>query len=168
MKKQFLEAGKIVNTHGVMGDIKVQSWCDSPEVLLDFDTLYLSPEQPIKIKRSYVHKNCVIMHVEGVNTYEAAEALKNKVIYLDREDVELPDDLVFIQDIIGLSVFDERTGETIGILKDVNQGAGHDLYIIKREDGKKDALIPACKPFLKSVDIEKGIITVETIEGLIE
>ena len=49
MKKQFLEAGKIVNTHGVMGDIKVQSWCDSPDVLLDFDTLYLSPEQPIKI-----------------------------------------------------------------------------------------------------------------------
>ena len=108
------------------------------------------------------------MHIEGVNTYEEAEALKNKILYLDRQDVELPDDLVFIQDIIGFSVYDERIGETIGILKDVNQGSGHDLYIIKREDGKKDALIPACKPFLKSIDLEKGVIKVETIEGLIE
>lgn len=168
MKKQFLEAGKIVNTHGVMGDIKVQSWCDSPEVLLDFDVLYLSPEKPIKIKKSYVHKNCVIMRVEGITTYEQAEALKNKILYIDRQDVELPDDLVFIQDIIGLQVYDQRTGETIGKLKEVNQGTGHDLYIISRENGKQDALIPACKPFLKGIDLDKGIITVETIEGLVE
>ena len=85
MKKQFLEAGKIVNTHGVTGEIKVQSWCDSPEVLLDFDTLYLSPTEPVQVKKSYVHKNCVIMRLEGVNTCEAAEALKNRVLYLDRE-----------------------------------------------------------------------------------
>lgn len=167
MKKQFLEAGKIVNTHGVTGEVKVQSWCDSPEVLLDFDTLYLSPTEPVQVKKSYVHKNCVIMRLEGVNTCEAAEALKNRVLYLDREDVELPDDLVFIQDILGLSVFDVRTGETIGKLREVNQGTGHDLYLIQR-DGKPDALIPACKPFLKDIDLEKGVITVETIEGLIE
>ena len=167
MQKQFLEAGKIVNTHGVTGEVKVQSWCDSPEVLLDFDTLYLSPSEPVKVRKAYVHKNCVILRLEGVNTCEAAEALKNKVLYLNREDVELPEDLVFIQDILGLPVFDARTGETIGKLRDVNQGAGHDLYIIQR-DGKPDALIPACKPFLKDIDLEKGVITVETIEGLIE
>lgn len=167
MQKQFLEAGKIVNTHGVTGEVKVQSWCDSPEVLLDFDTLYLSPSEPVKVLKAYVHKNCVILRLEGVNTCEAAEALKNKVLYLNREDVELPEDLVFIQDILGLPVFDARTGETIGKLRDVNQGAGHDLYIIQR-DGKPDALIPACKPFLKDIDLEKGVITVETIEGLIE
>lgn len=167
MKKQFLEAGKIVNTHGVTGEIKVQSWCDSPEVLLDFDTLYLSPTEPVRVTRSYVHKNCVIMRLDGVDTCEAAQALKNRVLYLDREDVDLPDDLVFIQDILGFAVFDARTGETIGTLRDVNQGAGHDLYIIAR-DGRPDALIPACKPFLKGIDLEKGVITVETIEGLVE
>lgn len=167
MQKQFLEAGKIVNTHGVTGEVKVQSWCDSPEVLLDFDTLYLSPSEPVKVLKAYVHKNCVILRLEGVNTCEAAEVLKNKVLYLNREDVELPEDLVFIQDILGLPVFDARTGETIGKLRDINQGAGHDLYIIQRDD-KPDALIPACKPFLKDIDLEKGVITVETIEGLIE
>ena len=107
------------------------------------------------------------MRLIGVDTCEAAEALKNRILYLNRDDVELPEDLVFIQDILGLTVFDTRTGETIGTLRDVNQGAGHDLYIIRR-DGKPDALIPACKPFLKNIDLEKGIITVETIEGLIE
>ena len=167
MQKQFLEAGKIVNTHGVTGEVKVQSWCDSPEVLLDFDTLYHAPSEPVKVLKAYVHKNCVILRLEGVNTCEAAEALKNKVLYLNREDIELPEDLVFIQDILGLPVFDARTGETIGKLRDVNQGAGHDLYIIQR-DGKPDALIPACKPFLKDIDLENGVITVETIEGLIE
>ena len=167
MQKQFLEASKIVNTHGVTGEIKVQPWCDSPEVLTDFDTLYLSPTEPKKKKKAYVHKNCVVMRLTGVDTCEAAEALKNRILYLNRDDVELPEDLVFIQDILGLTVFDTRTGETIGTLRDVNQGAGHDLYIIRR-DGKPDALIPACKPFLKNIDLEKGIITVETIEGLIE
>ncbi|WP_122788600.1 ribosome maturation factor RimM [Intestinibacillus sp. Marseille-P6563] len=167
MQKQFLEAGKIVNTHGVTGEIKVQPWCDSPEVLTDFDTLYLSPTEPVQVKKAYVHKNCVVMRLTGVDTCEAAEALKNRILYLNRDDVELPEDLVFIQDILGLTVFDTRTGETIGTLRDVNQGAGHDLYIIRR-DGKPDALIPACKPFLKNIDLEKGIITVETIEGLIE
>ena len=63
MQKQFLEAGKIVNTHGVTGDIKVQSWCDSPEVLTDFDTLYLSPSEPVQVKKAYVHKGCVIMQI---------------------------------------------------------------------------------------------------------
>lgn len=167
MQKQFLEAGKIVNTHGVTGEIKVQPWCDSPEVLIDFDTLYLSPTEPVQVKKAYVHKNCVVMRLTGVDTCEAAEALKNRILYLNRDDVELPEDLVFIQDILGLTVFDTRTEETIGTLRDVNQGAGHDLYIIRR-DGKPDALIPACKPFLKNIDLEKGIITVETIEGLIE
>lgn len=166
MKKQFLEAGKIVNTHGIRGDIKVQSWCDSPDVLLDFDVLYFSPESPIKVKRSYVHKNCVIMHIENIDTFEDAQQLKNKILYIDRNDVRLPENLVFIQDIIGFKVFDTRLNEDIGILKDVKQGAGQDLYVIKRENGQ-EALIPACKPFLKDIDLDKNIITVETIEGLI-
>ena len=167
MKKQFLEAGKIVNTHGVMGEIKIQPWCDSPDVLLEFDTLYLSPEESVKVQKAYVHKNCVIMRLEGVGSYEAADALKNRILYLDREDVALPEDLVFIQDILGFLVFDCRTGQTIGTLHEVNQNAGHDLYVIRRE-GKPDALIPACKPFLKGIDMDAGVITVETIEGLVE
>lgn len=168
MQKQFLEAGKIVNTHGVTGDIKVQSWCDSPEVLTDFDTLYLSPSHPVQVKKAYVHKGCVIMHLAGTDTCEAAEALRGKVLYLNREDIDLPEDLVFIQDMIGLTVYDERTESVIGTLKEVlTTNPAHDMYVVRRTDAP-DALIPACAPFLVSVDLEAGRVTVRTIEGLIE
>lgn len=167
MEKKFLEAGKIVNTFGVTGELKVQSWCDSAEVLLDFDTLYLSPTQPLAVTKAAVHKGHVIMRVEGVNTCEAAERLKGKVIYLDRDDIDLPEDLVFIQDIIGFAVFDQRTNEVIGKLKEVLPNPAHDMYIIQRQ-GKPEALIPACHPFLVSVDTAEKRITVATLEGLIE
>ena len=167
MKKRYLEAGKIVNTHGVTGEVKVQSWCDSPEVLTDFDTLYNEKQRPFHVKRAYVHKGCVIMRLEGVDTCEAAEALRGTVLYLDREDVELPEDLVFVQDMIGLPVYDQRTGQTVGRLKEVISNPAHDMYVVARE-GKPDALIPACAPFLIEVDLEGGRIVVETIVGLIE
>jgi len=167
MKKRYLEAGQIVNTHGVTGEVKVQSWCDAPEVLTDFNTLYDEAKQPVHVKRAYVHKGCVIMRLEGVDTCEAAEALRGTVLYLDREDIDLPEDLVFVQDMLGLPVYDRRTEAAIGKLKEVLANPAHDMYIIARE-GKPDALIPACAPFLVEVDLEGGRIVVETIEGLVE
>ena len=168
MRKQFLEAGKIVNTHGVSGDVKVQSWCDTPEVLAQFDTLYFSPSEPVQVRKATVHKGCVIMRLAGVSTCEAVEALKGRVLYLNRADVDLPDDLVFIQDMIGLTVYDVRTESVIGTLKEVlTTNPAHDMYVIRRE-GAPDALIPACPPFLVSVDLDAGRLTVRTIEGLLE
>ena len=165
--KQFLEAGKIVNTHGISGEVKVQSWCDAPEVLLDFDVLYFAPNKPIKVKSAYVHKGNVIMRLEGVNDCNTAETLREQILYLNRDDIDLPEDLVFIQDMIGLVVFDERTNEVIGSLRDVlTSNPAHDMYEISRPDGTV-ALVPACAPFLKSVDIESGRITICSIEGLI-
>ena len=76
MPKKFLEAGKIVGTHGIRGDLKVQSWCDTPEVLCDFDTLYLDEKTPVEVKSAQVHKNVVLMHLKGVDTVEAAEKLR--------------------------------------------------------------------------------------------
>ena len=165
--KQFLEAGKIVNTHGISGEVKVQSWCDSPEVLLDFDVLYFSPEKPIKVLNAYVHKGNVIMRLEGIKDCNQAETLRNQILYLDRDDVDLPEDLVFIQDMIGLEVYDERIGEVVGSLQQVlTTNPAHDLYEIRRADGSL-AYVPACAPFLKSVDLESSRITICSIEGLL-
>lgn len=167
-QKQFLEAGQIVNTHGVQGEIKVQSWCDSPEVLLDFDTLYWADGTPVQITKAFVHKNCVIMRLAGVDTMEAAEALRQKVLYLSREEVDLPEDLVFIQDILGFTVYDTRTEAIIGTLREVlTTNPAHDLYEIVTATGKL-VYIPAIKPFLKGIDMEAGKITIESIEGLYE
>lgn len=168
MPKKFLEAGKIVGTHGVRGDLKVQSWCDSPEVLCDFDTLWLDETTSVAVGKAQVHKNIVLLHIEGVDTLEQAEALRGRILYLDRDDVELPEDLVFIQDILGFSVFDLRVGRTVGRVRDVlTTNPAHDLYEIEGENGRL-VYVPAAKPFLKSIDMDKGVINIESIEGLIE
>lgn len=168
MQKQFLEAGQIVNTHGINGEIKVQSWCDSPEVLTDFDTLYWADGTPVHVERAYVHKNCVVMRIEGVNTMEQADALRQKVLYLSREDVDLPEDLVFIQDILSFEVYDERTERSIGRIRDVlTTNPAHDLYEIITEDNRT-LYVPATKPFLQRIDMEAGRVIIRSIEGLIE
>lgn len=169
MAKKFLEAGKIVNTHGVRGDLRVQSWCDSPEMLCEFDTLYLDEKTPVSIERAQVHKgDIVIMHLAGVDTIEAAEALKNRVLSLDRDEVALPENLVFIQDILTFQVYDERVGRVIGHIRDVlTTNPAHDMYEIAGADGRL-IYIPATKPFLKGIDMDKGVVTIESIEGLIE
>ena len=134
MKKRYLEAGKIVNTHGVTGEVKVQSWCDSPEVLAGFDTLYDAEKKLFRVQKAYVHKGCVIMRLEGVNTCEAAEALRGTVLYLDRKDVDLPEDLVFVQDMLGLPVYDRRLAQDIGTLKEVIANPAHDMYVVALRD----------------------------------
>ena len=153
MPKQFLEAGKIVGTHGIRGDLRVQSWCDSPEVLCDFDTLYLDEKTPVTVTRAQVHKNVVLMHLAGVDS---------------RADVELPEDLVFIQDILGFAIFDRRLDREIGRLRDVlTDNPAHDMYEVKTHEGRL-VYIPAAKPFLQEIDMEKGVIYIESIEGLVE
>lgn len=168
MPKQFLEAGKIVGTHGVRGDLKVQSWCDSPEVLCDFDTLYLDEKTPVTVEKAQVHKNVVLMHLTGIDTVEAAEALRGRVLHLDREDVDLPEDLVFIQDILGFTVHDRRTESDVGKLRDVlTSNPAHDMYEIKTPEGRL-VYVPAAKPFLQEIDMQAGVIYIESIEGLLE
>ncbi len=164
MKKQFLEIGKIVNTHGVRGDIKVQPWCDSPDFLASFDTLYAHDHSPVVIQSAKVHKGCVLMHLEGVDTIEQAQLLRGRTLYMDRDDVELEDGAFFIQDAIGLPVYDERVGREIGVLREISDGPAGDLYIV--QDGGKRHMIPGV-PFVESVDLENGRITVRTIEGLL-
>ncbi len=167
MQKRFLEAGKIVGVHGIHGDLKVQSWCDSPDVLCDFDKLYFDEDTPVMITKANVHKNLVLMHIKGVDTKEDAEKLRNRVMLLDREDVELPEDLVFIQDILTFKVYDLRVDRVIGHIRDVlTSNPAHDMYEIMGEDGRL-IYIPAAKPFLKEIDMAAGVIYVESIEGLI-
>lgn len=165
MKKQFLEIGKIVNTHGVRGDIKVQPWCDSPEFLAEFETLYRKDHTPVTVCSAKVHKGCVLMHLEGIDTMEQAELLRGSTLYMDRDDVELEDGAFFIQDVIGLPVYDERVGREIGIVKEIIDGPAGDLYVIK--DGSKQHMIPGVPQFVKKVDLENEKVTVCTIEGLL-
>lgn len=162
-KKQFLESGKIVNTHGIKGEVKIQPWCDSPEFLKKFKTLYIGSEA-YKVISARVHKDCVIVLFDGINDVNEAMRLKNKVVSINRSDAKLPKGKWFIQDIIGLPVFDEKRGE-IGTLREVLDMPAGDLYVVAGQDGKEH-MIPSVPEFIKEIDPEAGRITVALIEGM--
>lgn len=168
MIKQFLETGKITGTHGLKGEVRVQPWADSPEFLAEFDELYLDKgARKIEIKAARVHKNMLIMKIKGVDTIDDAEKLRNKVLYMDRNDVELEEGAYFIQDLIGLDVLDDETGEKIGILADVSETGANDVYHVKTEDGK-EYLIPVIPDVVKDISLEDGTIRVFKMKGLFD
>lgn len=167
MKKEYLEAGKIVNTHGIRGEVKIMPYCDSPELLCEFDRLFMGKSlEEVYIERSRVQKNMVICKIEGVDTPEEAEKLRNKMLYMHRDDLELDEDTYFIQDLIGMTVKDADTGEVYGIIDDVFQTGANDVYSIK--NGDKSYLVPAIADVVITTDIDSGIMTIRPLEGLFD
>jgi 16S rRNA processing protein RimM len=166
--KQFLETGRITGTHGLKGEVRVQPWADSPEFLAEFDELYLDKgARKIEISSSRVHKSMLIMKIKGIDSIEQADGLRNKILYMNRDDVELDDDTYFIQDLIGLDVIDDDTGEKLGVLDDVSETGSNDVYHIKTGDGKI-FLIPAIPDVIREVSLEDGIVRVFKMKGLFE
>ena len=166
--KQFLETGRITGTHGLKGEVRVQPWADSPEFLAEFDELYLdNGARKIEISSSRVHKSMLIMKIKGIDSIEQADGLRNKILYMNRDDVELDDDTYFIQDLIGLDVIDDDTGEKLGVLDDVSETGSNDVYHIKTGDGKI-FLIPAIPDVIREVSLEDGIVRVFKMKGLFE
>ncbi len=167
MKKEYLEAGKIVNIHGIKGEVKIMPYCDSPELLCEFDRLFLGKSlKEIYIERSRVQKNIIICKIEGVDTPEDAEKLRNKMLYMHRDDLELDENTYFIQDLIGMTVKDADTGKIYGIIDDVFQTGANDVYSIKSEN--KSYLIPAIADVVISTDIDSDIMTIRPLEGLFD
>lgn len=168
MMKRYLETGKIVAVQGLKGEVRVEPWCDSGEFLCEFDTLYFDKgETPLEITRSRVQKNIVIMKIKGIDTPEQAQNVRNKILYMDREDVELEEGAYFVQDLIGLEVIDNDSGEQYGKLCDVSFTGANDVYHIKDRDGKI-RLIPAIPDVVIDTDITKGIMKIHVLEGLFD
>lgn len=168
MKKQFLEIGKIVATQGIRGEFRVQYYCDSAEVLCDFDTLYLDKGKTgVTVQRAYPHKNIVVMKLEGIDKIEQAQPLVGKLLYLNRDDAELEEGLYFIQDIIGLTVKDADTGEVYGKISEVYQNGASDVYSIRKDDGR-ELLFPCIDEVVISTDIDAGEMIIRPLPGLFD
>lgn len=166
--KQYLEAGQIVSTHGIKGELKVMPWCDSPEFLCKLKTLYFGEgTQPVKVLRARVQKNMVLMTLEGVETVEQGDQLRNKILYLNRDDVKLPKGVYFQQDLIGLAVLDADTGAVYGKLTDIIETGANDVYEITGEDGKK-YLFPAVNSMIAERNPEEGFVKVRPIKGIFD
>jgi 16S rRNA processing protein RimM len=167
MLKQFLEAGKIVGTHGIKGELRVDPWCDSPAFLAQFKTLYFN-EGADKIKvSSRPHKNIVLMKLKGVETIEQAELLRGKVIYINRKDVKLPKGKNFVQDLMGCKVVDIDNDTEYGTVVDVFKTGANDVYSVKSSEDKT-YLIPAIDSVVIEKNVEKGVILIRPMKGLFD
>lgn len=160
-KQQYIEAGKIVNTHGVRGEVKIQVWLDSPEFMRRFKTLYID-SKPVRLISSRAHKGFLIAMIDGVEDINAAMSLKNKTVYIDRADAPLKKGEYFLCDIIGARVVTDK-GENVGMLEDILETPASSVYIVR---GEEEHMIPAVPEFILDTDAENGVITVHLIEGM--
>ncbi len=166
MKKEFLEAGKIVSTHGIRGEVKIMPYTDSPELLCEFERLFCGKNKDeLTIERSRPAKNMVIAKLQGVNTVEEAEKLRNVMLYMHRDDLELDENTYFIQDLIGIEVRDADTDFVYGKITDVLQNGANDVYVVK---GSREYLVPAIPDVIISTDIDGELMTIRPLEGLFD
>ena len=158
----LLQTGKIVSTHGTRGEVKILPWADSPEFLLGFEQLYIDGE-PYRVAHARVHGTCVLCQFSGIDDINAAMALRNKVVSIDRAEASLPDGAVFVADLIGLRVL---CGEReIGTIADVLQPPANDVYVVRGEGGR-EYMIPAVREFVEEVNVPAGFVRVRLIEGM--
>lgn len=158
MKLQFVEAGQIVNTHGVRGEIKVLPWMDSPEDLCSFDRCRIA-RRDYEIESARVQKTCALIKLAGVDTPEDAQLLRGKTMLVFREDIS--DDVIFAAELIGVEVYEGQT--CIGTVADVLDYPGNKVYVVR---GEKEYMIPAVREFILETDMQANRMQVKLLEGM--
>ena len=162
---EYPECGKIVNTHGCHGGVKIEQWCDSPEVFAALPAVYIKKGEVLTrhaLRRTAIFKKMVLAELEGVESMEAADALRNTVLYAKRDDLGLSEDTLLIAEMIGMTVYHVESGAVLGTLKDVIRPGASDVYVIDTPAG--EAMVPVVPEFVKRVD-ESGIYLLP-IEGM--
>lgn len=158
MKLEYIEAGEIVNTHGVRGEVKVLCWLDVPEMLCEFDRCRIAGKD-YEMESVRVQKTCNLVKLSGVDTMEAAQKLRGKVLELYREDID--DEVIFAAELVGVEVYAD--GQCIGTIREVLDYPGNSVYVVQ---GEHEYMIPAVKQFILSTDMEKNVMEVRLIEGM--
>lgn len=166
--KQYLEVGKINNTHGIRGEVKLVLWCDGVDFLRPLTVLYFDDrgEKSVGVKSMRPQKNFAILKLDGVDTVEQAEALKGRVLYCNRDDAVIDEGANYIADLIGCYVVDAETEEEYGKVCDVVNYGSCDIYDV--ENWGKHTLIPATPDIIKEINTEYQVIRINKMEGLFD
>lgn len=166
MEENF-KIGKVVNTHGLKGEVKVYPYTETPEKFHDYDKLYIKDEI-YEVKQIKTHKNMVIVKLKGMDHIDQTASIMNEEIIIKREWSKDDGEGHYIVDLIGCQVFDHENGQHLGTLVDVLQNSSQDLYEIKHVDTGKLFYIPVVDAFVKAIDVVEKRIEVVILEGLIE
>ena len=167
-KCEYLECGRIHNTHGCHGWVKAESYCDTPEVLAGLPRVYrrvAGAYVPMRILETGRKQQTVLLRLEGVDDMNAAELLKGEVLYAARADIPMEEGAYFLADLVGLPVIDADSGKEYGTVREINYSAGQDMLVIKTPTG--DRLMPMVDAFMDRVDVDRGVF-VRPIPGLLE
>lgn len=160
MKQEFLEAGKIVSTHGVRGEVKILPWADDADFLVGLPRVFVAGRE-YAVQHSRVQKTCVLMKLAGIDDVDTAAKFREQIVRIHRDDMELPEGSVFIADLIGLRVIAD--GEEIGKVSDILSMPGNDVYVVT---GSREYLIPAVPEFILERNLDEGFVRVKLIEGM--
>lgn len=167
MKKEFLEAGKIVGTHGVRGMVRIDPWADDCDFLKQFKTLYIKGgNEALNILSLSAHGRIAIAKIKGIETIEEAETLRNETLYIKRDDAKLPVGRYFVDELIACEVFDADTGENLGVITDVSKTGANDVWHIKRDGA--EYLVPAIESVIVSVDLESEKAAIRPLRGIFD
>lgn len=161
MKQKYIDAGEIVTTHGVRGEVKVLPWLDCPEMLCEFDRCRIDGKE-FEMESCRVQKSCNLVKLSGVDTMEAAQAMRGKIVQLYREDID--DEVIFGVELLDVEVYCD--GVRIGKIIGVEDYPGNAVYIVGQTAGKTQYMIPAVKEFILSTDLDKNEMQVKLIEGM--
>ena len=167
-KKKYIECAKIINTHGCRGGLKLEPWCNSPEDFAHLNRVFVlngNLYTQYSIKKASVFKQFVIAEFEGITDMDMALAMKNTILYADRDDFDLDDGEYFIADMIGLSVIDAESGKIYGKISDVINRGASDIYVVATDIGER--MIPVVDEFIVKTDIDEGVF-VKAIPGLLD
>jgi len=169
---EYIEAGKITSAHSFRGEVKIQSWCDTPEFLTRFKIFYLDEKGGsfLTVEKIRPANNLLIASFKEIESEETAFKFKNKILYIKKEEANLGEGTFFICDMIGLPVFDFNTGEKYGGLSDIFDNGASDIYVVKtdiieKNNKFKEVLIPNVPVFVKKVSLDEGVF-VTPIEGM--
>lgn len=158
------EIGKIVNTFGIKGEVKVLPYTENIEQFKKIKKIYISNKE-VKLQSVKYHKNTVILKLEGVDDMTSAENLRGSIIEIERSKEKLPKDTYYIADLIGLDVYTDE-GNLLGKLEDIYNTGANDIYTVRTEDDKQ-ILLPSIKEVIKEIDMENKKIIVHILKGLI-
>ena len=165
-KKAYLEIAKIINTHGVRGAVKLDPWCDGPQVFKKLKHLYLENGKEFEVSEVKSIGGFVVCSLSGVTTVEDAMKLKNKILFAKREEIPLAKGSHFICDMIGLPVKDAVSGKVYGTLTEITQPAKQEIYEITTPDGKR-VLMPAVAQFIDRIDTDDAVY-ITPIDGFFD
>jgi len=158
MRLEFIEAGEIVNVHGLRGEVKVLCWLDDPEMLCEFDRCRIQGKE-FNMEQVRVQKTCNLVKLEGIDTVEEAQKLRGKTVELFREDID--EEVIFAAELIGMEVY--TNGEKIGKITEVLSYPGNSVYVVK---GQYEYMIPAVSQFILDTDMEANSMQVKLLEGM--